>query len=143
MLMKVFFDTNVYISDALVAGLARKIIEASIAARWRIFVSAYLLDETERVLVEKLGFGARFGKLLRQRIQRRSEQATVPASRHQVTEDPKDSPILQAALSAGVDYIVSDDRHLLKLNPYEGIRVLSMQEFATLLKDQGLLDASA
>jgi hypothetical protein len=40
------------------------IIEAAINARWRIFASTYLLDETERVLTHKLGFSAHFGYLL-------------------------------------------------------------------------------
>jgi len=52
--MKVFFDTNVYVAEALLGGAAERIVAATLEARWRIFSSDYVLDETERVLGEKL-----------------------------------------------------------------------------------------
>jgi putative PIN family toxin of toxin-antitoxin system len=137
--MKVLFDTNVFISEALVGGLAERIIAASLQARWRAFASTYLLDEIERVLREKLGFSARVAALACQRARRRCEPADAPPSRHHVTADPKDSPILRTAIQAGVDYLVTDDHHLLNLHPYEGIRILSMHDFAALLRAEGLL----
>jgi hypothetical protein len=51
--MKVFFDTNVYVAEALLAGAAEQMVAASIAARWRLFCNLQVLDETERILVEK------------------------------------------------------------------------------------------
>lgn len=62
-----------------------------------------------------------------------------PASRHEVPDDPGDSPILQAALAAGVDYLVSNDAHLQALSPYESLRVLSMSDYHRLLREHGLL----
>jgi putative PIN family toxin of toxin-antitoxin system len=137
--MKVLFDTNVYVSEALVGGLAERIISATLHARWRVFASVYLLDETERVLREKLALGPRVAGLARQRVRRRCESVEAPPSRHGVPADPKDSPILRAAVQAGVDYLVTDDRHLLRMHPYEGIRILSMRDFAAVLRAQGLL----
>lgn len=137
--MKVLFDTNVYVSEALVGGRAEEIIAATLAARWRVFASTYLLDEIERVLRDKLKFRPRVAALARQRVRRRCEPADAPPSRHEVAADPMDSPILRAAMSAGVDYLVTDDRHLLKMHPYEGIHVMSMRDFAALLRTEGLL----
>jgi putative PIN family toxin of toxin-antitoxin system len=137
--MKVLFDTNVYVSEALVGGLAEAIIDATRNARWRIFAAVYLLDELEHVLRDKLNFGARTAALARQRVKRRCEFTVVPASRHTVASDPKDSPILRAAIEAGVDYLVTDDRHLLQMHPYEGILILSMRDFAAVLRAQGVL----
>lgn len=137
--MKILFDTNVYVSEALVAGLAEAIIAATLQARWRVFASAYLLDELEHVLRDKLGFSTRMAVLARQRVRRRCEAANAPPSRHEVPADPKDSPILRAALHAGVDYLVTDDRHLLKMHPYEGIQVVSLRDFAGILRAAGIL----
>jgi predicted nucleic acid-binding protein len=39
--MKVFFDTNVYVAEALVGGAAERLVAATISARWRIFSSTY------------------------------------------------------------------------------------------------------
>jgi putative PIN family toxin of toxin-antitoxin system len=137
--MKVLFDTNVYVSESLVGGLAEQIIEATIKGRWRIYVSTYVLDETQRILDERLGLGSRFAGAARQRIWKRSEPAETPLSRHEVSADPNDSPILKSAIAAGVDFLVSDDHHFLELNPYEGIRIVSMREYAEILRTQGLL----
>ncbi|MCY2993307.1 MAG: hypothetical protein NTY19_36325 [Planctomycetota bacterium] len=41
--MKVFFDTNVYVAEALVGGAAEVMLSATADASWRIFVSHYVL----------------------------------------------------------------------------------------------------
>jgi predicted nucleic acid-binding protein len=54
--MKVFFDTNVYIAEALLGGAAEQMVTATVDARWRIITNGYVLDETFRAMTEKLGF---------------------------------------------------------------------------------------
>jgi predicted nucleic acid-binding protein len=57
--MKVFFDTNVYIAEALLGQMAEQLVEATERASWRTYASLYMLDELERVLTVKLGFSRR------------------------------------------------------------------------------------
>ena len=135
--MKVFFDTNVYVAEALLGGAAEQMVAASIAARWRIFSTGYVLDETQRVLVQKLGFSLRFGRLTQERIRRRAMLVTAATSRHSVPQDPADSPVLNAALAAGVDLLVTNDSHLLAMNPHHGLRIVSMTEYFHLLVSEG------
>ena len=137
--MKVFFDTNVYVAEALLGEMAERLIEATERAGWRTFARAYLLDELERVLTVKLGFSRRLALLSRGRIVRHSKLIEPGASRHVVPGDPADNPILQAALTAGADYLVTNDAHLLALDPYEGLRILSMESYFQLLRNEGLL----
>ncbi len=47
--MKVFFDTNVYVAEALLGQMAEQLIEATERASWRTYASLYMLDEVERV----------------------------------------------------------------------------------------------
>ena len=61
------------------------------------------------------------------------------ASRHEVPLDVKDTPVLRAALEASVDYLVTNDRHLLDLDPYEGLRIISMTEYHRILVSEGLI----
>jgi putative PIN family toxin of toxin-antitoxin system len=136
--MKVFFDTNVYVAEALLGGAAEQMVSASITARWRIFSSLQVLSETQRILIEKLGFSHRFGLLTRKRIRRRAAMVDSPVSRHVVAGDPADNSILQAALKAGADFLVTNDKQLLALNPYESLRIISMADYFDLLKHQGL-----
>ncbi|MEI8194878.1 MAG: putative toxin-antitoxin system toxin component, PIN family [Phycisphaerae bacterium] len=136
--MKIFFDTNVHIADALLGKAATRMLEATRRGKWRMFTSQYVLDEVGHVLVDDLGFSSRLAILAQRRILRRfvlvkgHSKAIVPL-------DPKDSPILQAALLCGADYLVSNDRHLLVLDPFEGLRIISMDRYWELLKSAGLL----
>lgn len=137
--MKVFFDTNVYVAETLLGETTERLLGATIKAGWRIYTSPYLLSELERVMVERLGCTRRFAILTQKRIRRRATLIEPPPSRHRVPDDPADSSILKAALTAGVDYLVTNDAHLLALSPYEGLRVLSMSDYGLLLQEHGLL----
>jgi putative PIN family toxin of toxin-antitoxin system len=137
--MKILFDTNVYVSEALRGKSATAILEATERAGWRIYVSGYLLDELERVIAEKLGLSRRLAVLARQRAVRRSALADPGASRHLVPDDPNDSPILKCAMAAGVDYLITNDRHLLSLHPYEGLQIIPINVYEQLLREQGFI----
>ena len=135
--MKVFFDTNVYIAESLLGAGAERMISAARQLRWRIYANSYLLDEIERVLVEKLGFSSRSAAVVRARINRFARCVPPTGSKHFVPKDPKDNPILQSAVAAGVDYLITNDVHLLELHPYQGIRIVSMSEFLEILINEG------
>jgi uncharacterized protein len=137
--MKVVFDTNVYIAEALLGAGASRLVQATVDAGWRIYVSKYLLDEFERVMTERLEFSRRFAVLSRLRIVRRANATKLPLSRHTVPDDPNDSPILRTAIVAGADYLITNDRHLLDLDPYEGLRIVSMNKYSHILENAGLL----
>ncbi len=137
--MKIFFDTIVYVAEALLGGAAEEMVAATERASWRIYVSTYVADELERVITEELGFSLRLAALSRRRILRRAGIVEPGASRHDVLDDAKDTPILRAALEAGADYLVTNDRHLLDLNPYEGLRIVSMTEYHRILVAEGLI----
>lgn len=53
-----------------------------------------------------------------------------------VSEDPDDDQYLAAALEGRVQFIVSGDRHLLDLQTYEGVRIVTPREFLRLLEDR-------
>jgi uncharacterized protein len=136
--MKIFFDTNVYVAEALLGQMAEQLVEATQKAGWRIFCTSYVLEELERVLTEKLGFSRKLSLLSRRRILHRARPVVeVGASRHEVIQDIKDSPILQSALVARADYLVTNDKQLLVLDPYEGLRIISMTAYYELLKNEG------
>src|SRR4051794_24191057 len=100
--MKIFFDTNVYVAEALRGRGATRMLKATQAARWRIYFSDYLLEELTRVLTEDIGLSPQLAALARTRISKRSVRATALASAT-VPDDAKDTPILQSALGCGAD----------------------------------------
>ena len=52
-----------------------------------------------------------------------------PAFSIKVCQDPDDNKFLECAVSGGAGYIVSGDKHLLDLEEYEGIKILTPKGF--------------
>lgn len=51
-----------------------------------------------------------------------------------VKEDKDDNKILECAKEGKVDYIITQDKHLLKLKSFEGIKILKPDEFLKRIK---------
>jgi predicted nucleic acid-binding protein len=62
-----------------------------------------------------------------------------PASAHIVPRDPADGPVLRAAVASGADLLVTNDAHLLALDPYQSLRIISMTEYFSLLVNEGYI----
>jgi len=137
--MRIFFDTNVYVAEAILGQAAERMVEATQQGSWRIYCCDVVLDEVVRVLTVRLGFSQRFAMLTQNRIIRRARLVESGVAPHTVPNDPTDNPILGAAVAARADYLVTNDAHLLALNPYRGLRIVSMHEYHQLLVHEGLL----
>ena len=46
-----------------------------------------------------------------------------------VKDDPKDNIFIETAVAGNVNYIVSQDNHLLKLKEFRGIKMITPEEF--------------
>jgi len=46
-----------------------------------------------------------------------------------VKDNPDDNKIIEAAVEAKADYIVTGDKHLLKIGNYHGIKIIKPNEF--------------
>lgn len=136
--MKVVFDTNVYVAEALDGETARSILNSTERAAWRVYVSQYIIDELRAVMIEDLGLARRSAAIATLRVLRRASFVKFSPSRHVVPQDPADSEVLRTALQSGADYLVTNDHHLLDLHPYEGLQVISMAQYRTLLESRGL-----
>lgn len=56
-------------------------------------------------------------------------QQVIPEEVPAASRDPKDDIFLATAVVSGAQYIVSEDKDLLVLDPYQGIRVLNALDF--------------
>ncbi len=48
---------------------------------------------------------------------------------HVVIDDPTDDKFIECAKEGNADYIVSNDQHLLKIKEFEGIKIITPEEF--------------
>ena len=56
-----------------------------------------------------------------------------PSLALEVVRDPADNRVLEAALKAEADYIVTTDNDLLDLSEYEGVQIITQAEFMIIL----------
>jgi predicted nucleic acid-binding protein len=53
----------------------------------------------------------------------------APTQTLNVTDDPDDNRILECAVAAGSDYIVTYDKDLLRLGEYAGVKIVTAVDF--------------
>lgn len=129
--MKVVFDTNVVASASFWRGTPFNCLAAWAQGRCEAVVSPALLAEYHEIIEElRLEYPDRaFVKW----VDALTESATLvfPTDRAaRATPDPDDEMILECALAAEADYIVSGDKkHLLPLRQFRGIPIVSPPEF--------------
>jgi putative PIN family toxin of toxin-antitoxin system len=119
-------DSNVYISAVLFGGKPRRIIEAALAGRIRLAVSASILAEIKDVLSgSKFKFSEIAALEVVNDISSLAETFEPIGKISWIKEDPADDRILECALAASADAIISGDSHLLALKKFRAIPVLS------------------
>ena len=127
--MRIVVDTNVIVSALVFGGLPRRIFELVEGGYCELFYAAEIQEETRRVLRDKFGWDEdRLDRYLRT-LWSLGKRVVLRHRVNAVREDPDDNRILECALAADADVIVSGDRHLLKLGAHEGITILTPRDF--------------
>ena len=128
---RVVLDTNVLVGAAYAAGSAsRRIVDACLQGDVVAVASPALQQEYAHILPRAVRTHA-----YRQALQRLGEKlvVVVPADVPRVVpEDPEDDKLVAVALVAGVDALVTNDRHLLTLDPHGPLRILRPAAFVRL-----------
>lgn len=136
--MNAVLDTNVLVSAFIFPGGApEQVYRLGLEGRLGLVTSRTLLAEFGRVLTDKFGWESD-----------RAEEAVAqvaliasivePSERVEVVAaDPADDYVLEAALAAEAEVIVSGDSHLLRLESWRDIRIVSP---ADLLAEFGASD---
>ena len=127
--MRIVVDTNVIVSALVFGGLPRRVFEAVESGRCEFCYSTEIESETRRVLRDKSGWDEERLERYLPGLWSLGERVTPRRRVNAVKEDPDDNRILECAVAAGGDLIVSGDGHLLRLIAYEGIAIVTPREF--------------
>lgn len=126
----VVLDTNVLISAILFDGKPRAVLEKVRRGVIGCSLSPAILDELHNVLTRpKFGFSADAAFQVVEELQFTCNIVFPSTSLSVVHADPDDDRILECALEARADIIVSGDQHLLKLGRFKNIRIISPADF--------------
>ena len=132
-MLRVILDTNVIVS----AFLNRKSKSAEIIKKWAegyfdIVFSLAIMEEYSSILV----FKNIDSDLIRNLIGQLVKYAKFVTPRNKldiVKEDSDDNKFFECAVEGKAQYIVSYDKHLLKVKNYKNIKVLTIHKFLKML----------
>ncbi|KKW46208.1 putative toxin-antitoxin system toxin component, PIN family [Candidatus Kaiserbacteria bacterium RIFCSPHIGHO2_02_FULL_59_21] len=133
--MRVILDTNVLISAFLWRGAPAEIFFLAKEGKLAICVNKEILQEFESVLAYSK-FASRLQKIRRtpshiidEFVEIAESYPSIGFPRPQVVSDPSDDIFLACALVAGAEFIISGDRHLLKLKTFSDIPIIQPAQF--------------
>jgi len=132
--MRITVDTNVLISATFWYGDSHKIIEGVEQKQFVLVLSKDILQEYSEVLKydeiqDKINDKNLDMKYTLHKIISLATIVEPTATLHAIQEDPDDNKILECALEGNVDYIITQDNHLLKLKNFHGIKIVTPKEF--------------
>jgi len=133
LILKVVFDTNIYISAFVIpGGNAEKAYIHAIDGDFQLCTSVAILAELALKLNVKFGWERH---KIAQLITSISRLATVLKTTPwlKVVSDDPDNRILECALKATADFVVTGDKHLLKLKTYENLEIIKLSTFLLML----------
>jgi putative PIN family toxin of toxin-antitoxin system len=129
-MLKVVLDTNVLISAILFGGKPRQILEKAIRGEIRLCLSEPILEELKGVLQRsKFDYSPEMIQFILTELTGIADVVNPSEMIDLVLEDPDDNRILECAVEAGANYIITGDIHLLKLSRYRNIGVLNAAAF--------------
>jgi len=131
--LKVVFDTNIYISAFVIpGGNAEKAYLHAIDGDFELCTSIAILTELAQKLDEKFGWKKH---KIAQLISAISDIATVLKTTPwlKVLSDDPDNRILECAIKAEADFLVTEDKDLLKLRNYGNFEIIKLSNFLSIL----------
>ena len=136
--MKIVIDTNVIVSGIFFGGAPAKIISHISEGIIRLVLSESIIEEYREVCLRflKTKNNAKISTAF-EVIDALIQEAEVIKPGMMETpfcEDPDDVIFLQVAMASQARYIISGDKHLIKVKTYPGGKVIKPAQFLEVLK---------
>ena len=94
-----------------------------------IFTTQDILDETAEVLERDFEYNKNEVKNIIEKILFFTKLIETKQKINIIKDDPDDNKIIECAIESSSHYIITYDRHLLKLKWYKGIKIITPEEF--------------
>jgi len=131
---KIVLDTNTWISALIWGGKPATIIKAAEQGTINIFITEPLIEEINQVLkypkIKKIYHPqTTHQQLIEQILKNTKFVETTTAKLEVIKEHPADNKIIECAVSAKADYIISGDKHILNIITYKKTQILTANDF--------------
>jgi putative PIN family toxin of toxin-antitoxin system len=133
--MKIVLDANIFVSAFFWGGNPRIVLERAINKTDELFISKEILDEIEEVIGRpKFHAGKDEIEYYIKSIEEISNKIVPKNKIRRGSRDITDNKYIECAITAGADYIISGDTHLLELKKYRSIKIVSAKEYLESIK---------
>ena len=134
---RVTLDSNVYLSGFVFGGKPKRVLEMAIDGEIEVAVSDPIIQEVRRHLLGKFGWSEPRAAEAVESIAEFAKHVTPTETIDIVPTDPDDNRVLECAVSAGSQTIVTGDDDLLRLVGFRGIEIVTVANFLTRSSGRG------
>lgn len=136
-MLRATLDTSILVAAlGLKSRSAIDILNMGLEGTANLTVSSAILDEMGKVLTRDFDASPEEVAQARAIVAERARTVTPAVQLDVIKEDPPDNRILECAVSAGADYIITRDKDFLRRRNYAGIRMVDDAEFLRLARSE-------
>ena len=129
-------DSNIWVSGLNWYGKPHDLLNLARDGKIELAISDAILDEFSRILHDKLEWSDDRLNSMRAEVASFTKRVSSTETLDVVKADPGDNRILECAVAAGSDVIVTGDAHLLQLGAYRGIKIMKVADFLGRARDR-------
>jgi uncharacterized protein len=129
-------DSNIWVSGLNWYGKPHELLNLARDGTIELAISDAILDEFSRILHDKLEWSNDRLNSMRAEVATFTKRVSSTETLDVVKADPDDNRILECAVAAGSDVIVTGDAHLLQLGAYRGIKIMKVADFLGQARDR-------
>jgi len=129
-------DSNIWVSGLNWYGKPHELLNLARDGTIELAISDAILDEFSRILHDKLEWSDDRLNSMRAEVATFTKRVSSTETLDVVKADPDDNRILECAVAAGSDVIVTGDAHLLQLGAYRGIKIMKVADFLGQVRDR-------
>jgi hypothetical protein len=133
-MLKAVIDTNLLIDGSVDDyNYGNRIIDAVLDGRIEAYANRATINENKLLSHKKISDEAYLQKLedFFKKI-----KSVVPQEKLDVVEDKEDNKLVESAVAASADYLISSDNHLLKLGSYGKTRMVNPSQFVAIMEEE-------
>jgi len=127
--MNVVLDTNIFVSGIFWKGDSYKILQEWKEGKIQLIMSIEIISEISRILSDfKIQLPIELQKEWIHMITTNS-MIVEPMQKFNIVADTTDNKFIDAAVAGKAEYIITNDKHLLKINQFKNIKIITPKEY--------------
>jgi uncharacterized protein len=127
--VRVVCDTNVLVSAFHFGGKPMAVLQQAIDGDIELFFSQPILDEIGRILRDKFGYTPVRLDEFKSILQASGSMVMPTQTLDVVPSDPDENRIVECAVAAKAEAIITGDKDLLRLREFQSIKMVRVRDF--------------